>query len=245
VTAVLGAIASVALAALIVVAAHAVSPAMLAAAVALAVLVLAVGWGSLLDLPAKRGSGLVIALVGCGGAALTIKAVNMTRPLAPYAALLAGAVLLAFAHELARRKGRPQLVESVTGTATGEALALLGAGWALLPGTRLGLTALVAAAAAVGGTRLAGAIPLPDRYAGWVTLAVGAVAGAVSGAVLDLPRAGPLAVVAVAVACVVAGLDRLLLELSLGRTVTAVLAGAAAPVLAVGTVGYAVARLVG
>ena len=244
-TAVLGAIASVAFAGLIVVAAWAVSPLMLTGAVALSVLVLALGWGSLLDLPARRGTGLVILVVGCGGAALAVKAANMTRPLAPYAALLAGAVLLAFAHELTRRRGRPHLVESVTGTAAGETLALLGGGWALLPGTRLGLTALAAGAAAVGATRVAAVVPVPDRYAGWSSLVVGGVAGGVTGAVLDPPRVLPLLAVAVVVASVVAGLDRLLLGMSGRRSVLAVLSAAAAPVLAVGTVAYAVARLVG
>jgi len=245
VTAVLGAIASVAFAGLIVVAGYAVSPLMLAGAVAVSVLVLALGWGSLLDLPARRGTGLVIALVGCGGAALAVKAANMTRPLAPYAALLAGAVLLAFAHELTRRRGRPHLVESVTGTAAGETLALLGGGWALLPGTRLGLAALVAGAAATGGARLVAVLAVPERIAGWAALATGAAIGAIAGAVVDPTRVLPLLAVAVVVASVVAGLDRLLLGLTGRRSVLAVLAGGAAPVLAVGTVAYAVARLVG
>ena len=245
-TAVLGALASVAFAGLIVVAGYAVSPMLLAGAVVVSVLVVALGWGSLLELPARRGTGLVIALVGCGGAALAIKAANMTRPLAPYAALLAGAVLLAFAHELTRRRGRPHLVESVTGTAAGETVALLGGGWALLPGTRLGLAALAAGAAAVAGTRLVGVLPMPERFAGWASLVAGAAIGAVTGGVLDLPHVLPLLAVALVVAAVAAGLDRLLLGLTTGRrSVLAALAGGAAPVLAVGTVAYAVARLVG
>lgn len=243
-TAVLGAIASGAFAGLIVVAGYAATPMLLAGAVGLAVLVLALGWGSLLDLPARRGTGVVIVLVGGGGAVLAVRAANMTRPLAPYAALLAGAVLLAFLHELARRRGRPHLVESVTGTLCGETLALLGGGWALLPGTRLGVAALVVGAAAVTGARLGALIPVPEQLGGWSALVAGAAAGTVAGAVVDLPRLMPLAAVAVVVASVVAGLDRLLLRMTGDGGVPGVLAAAASPVLAVGTVAYAVARLV-
>jgi hypothetical protein len=46
------------------------------------------------------------------------------------------------------------------------------------------------------------------------------------------------------VAAVVAGLDQLVVPLVRGRGVPAVLATGAAPVLAIGTTAYAVARLV-
>jgi hypothetical protein len=244
VRAVLGALASVAFAALIVVAGYAVTPMLLAGAVALTVVVLALGWGSLLELPARRGTGLVIAVIGCGGAALAVKAVNITRPLAPFAALLAGAVLLAFAHELIRRHGRPHMVESVSGTLSGETVALLGGGWMLLPSTRLGLSALVVGAASAAAARLVAPLPLPERAEGWASLAAGALAGGISGTVLDPAQGMPLLGVALAVASVVAGLDRLVLGISARPSVPGVLAGAVAPVLAVGTVAYAVARLV-
>jgi hypothetical protein len=246
VTAVFGALASVAFAALIVVAGYAATAPLLAGAVALSVFVLALGWGSALDLPARRGTGLVIALVGGAGAATAVQATTMTRPLAPFAALLAGAVLLAFLHELTRRQGRPHLVESVTGTLSGATLALLGGGWVLLPGTRLSLAALAAGAAAVAGARMGALAPVPPSAGGWVSLALGGAAGAVTGAVLDPPHALPLIAVAVVVTSAVAGLDRLLLlNLAGRRSAPAVLSSAAAPVLAVGTVAYAVARLAG
>jgi hypothetical protein len=244
VTAVLGALASGAFAGLIVVAGYADSPWLLAGAVALVVIVLALGWGSLLELPARRGTGLVITLIGCAGAALAVRAVNMTRPLAPFAALLAGAVLVAFAHELVRRGGRPHLVESVAGTLSGETLALFGGGWMLLPGTKLGLVALATGAAAAAGARLSTLVRVPERYAGWSSLVAGMLVGGIAGAVVQPSRAMPLLAVATVVASVVAGLDRLVLGLSARRSVPGVLAGAAAPVLAVGTVAYAVARLV-
>lgn len=245
-TGVLGAIASVAFAGLMVVAGYAATPLLLAGAVALAVLVLALGWGALLDLPTRRGTGLVIALVGVGGAELAVRATTMTRPLAPFAALLAGSVLLAFGHQLLRRHGRPHLVESVTGTVSGQTVALLGGGWVLLPGTRLALPALAVAVAATVVARIVAVLPVAERFAGWSSLVAGAAAGGFTGVMLDPPRAMPLLAVGVVVAAVVAGLDRLLLTLaSSRRSVPGTLAAAAAPVLVVGTVAYAVARLVG
>jgi len=175
VTALPAALATVALAALIAVAGYTLVPLLLAAAVAMAVLLLARGWARVLDLPAPRGTAAVVVVTGWAAAALAVRAAGMTRPLAPFAALLALGVLLAFGHELVRRE-RHDLVESVTGTLSGQALALLGGGWVLLPTTPLSLTALtaavVAAVAAVATGRITGgldtpvsslpALPLPD-----------------------------------------------------------------------------------
>jgi hypothetical protein len=244
VTAVLGAIASVALAALIAAAAWTLTPLLLAAAVGVAVVVLAVGWASLLDLPAPRGSAVAVLLIGLGGAVVALQAGAMTRPLAPFAALLALAVLLAFGHELLRRHGRPHLVESLTGTMAAEAVALLGAGWVLLPGTKLGLTAVAAVAAAVVGVRLAALLPIQDRVAGWVAFVAGAVFGTAGGVLVDPARYLPVALLSLGVSAVAAGLDRLLQRLPTMRGAAATLSASAAPVLAVGTVAYVLDRLV-
>jgi hypothetical protein len=168
----------------------------------------------------------------------------MARPLAPFAVLLALSVLLAFGHELARGGGRQQLVESVTGTVSGQALALLGGGWVLLPTTRLALTALSTALAAAMGARLLALVPVPRSFAGWTAVAGGVAAGTAAAAVLDPSRLVSLFLVATVVAAVVAGLDRLILRVLPRAGATAVLAAGAAPLLAVGTAAYAAARLV-
>jgi hypothetical protein len=209
----------------------------------MAVLLLAVGWARLLDLPAPRGTAAVIVVTGWTAAALAVRAAGMTRPLAPFAALLALGVLLAFGHELVRRE-RHDLVESVTGTLSGQALALLGGGWVLLPTTPLSLTALTTAAVAAVAARLASLAPVPPAFVGWVSLGAGAVVGGIAGAIVDLSRFGSLILMSVVVAAVVAALDRLVLQVLPGRGVPAALAGGAAPLLAVGTAAYAVARLV-
>jgi hypothetical protein len=243
VTDLIAALVSVALAALIVVAGCAATPPLLAAAVGLVVLVLAIGWAGLLGLPARLGSATMIVLTGWSAAALAVRATEMARPLAPFAALMAVSVLLAFGRELTRRDGRRDLVESVTGTLSGQALALLGGGWILVPTTRLALTALVVAVVAATASRLVAFMPLPPHVLGWAALVGGVVAGTAVGAVLDLARVLSLLLLAAAVAAVAAGLDRLVLTVARGRGVPAALSVGAVPLLAVGTMTYTVARL--
>jgi hypothetical protein len=244
VTAVLGAFASVALAALIALAAWTATPLLLAAAVGLAVVVLAIGWGRLLDLPAPRGSAVAVLVIGLGGAGVALRAGAMTRPLAPFAALLAFAVLLAFGHELMRRHGRPHLVESLAGTLSAEAVALLGAGWVLLPGTKPGFTVVAAVAAAVAAVRLSALLPMPTRMAGWVAFVAGGVIGTAAGVLAEPARYLPVALLSLGVSAVAAGLDQLLLQVPTLRGTAVTLSAAAAPVLAVGTVAYVLDRLV-
>ena len=239
-TALPAALATVALAALIAVSGYSLTPPLLAAAVGLAVLLLGVGWARLLDLPDARGSAVTVVVTGWTAAALAVRAAGMTRPPAPFAALLALSVLLAFGHELVRRE-RHDLVESVTGTLSGQALALLGGGWVLLPTTRLSLTALATALAAAVAARLVGIVPIPLVVVGWASLGAGTVVGAVVGVVLDGSRFGSLLLLSAVVSAVVAALDRLVLQVLPRRGVPAALAAGAAPLLAVGTAAYAVA----
>lgn len=243
-TAVLGAAGSVALAALLAVtSAVSTGPALPAAAVAVVVLALAAGWGVLLDLPDPRGTGVVIAVTGLAAAVASVVSQGRTRPLAAFAAVLALGVLLAFGHELVRRGGRAALVESVTGTFSGQVLAVLAAGWALLPGTRVGLDGVLVAAAAVAAARLSTAVPGPARVTGWVGVAAGAVAALVVGYVVMPQLLGAAAAIGLGIAGVTAGLDRLLAAQDAAQDPAALVASAAAPVAAAGTVAYAVARL--
>jgi hypothetical protein len=239
------ALASVALAAVIAVTGYVTPPLLLAVAVALVALVLGLGWPGLLDLPAPTGTTMVVTLTGWAAAALGSQVADVTRPLAPFTALLALGLLISFGHELSRRGGRPRLVESLTGTVSGQVVALLGGGWLLLPATRTGTAAIAAVAAAVVGARLAALLPVPAAAAGWVALAVGSLTGSAAAVVASPERFMSLLPAVVCVAGVTAGLDRLLVGIAVHRGRQAVLAAAAAPVLAAGTVGYVVARLVG
>lgn len=240
-TAVLAALCSVVLAGLVALAGYA-GTSLLAVAVALAVLLVAIGWAVLLGLPDVRGTSVTIALTGWAALGVAYMSRTRSRPLAAFATLLAAAVLVAFVHELLRRD-RTRLVESITGTVSGQVVAVLGAGWLLLPATVLGRGGVAVAAATVAGARLVRAVPLPSRLAAWTSWIVGAAAGTVAGAVLVEGHLSAVVAAAVAGAGVVAGMDRLVAEQPSARTALGLLSGAAAPVTAIGTVAYAAARL--
>lgn len=242
-TSVLAGLAAVVLAALLAVAAHA-GTTLLAAAVALAVVLVALGWAVLLHLPHARGTSVVVAVSGWAATGAALVTSTRTQPLGVFAVLLAGCVLVAFLHELARRDARHSLVESVTGTVSGQVVAVLGAGWVFVPSTRLGVDGVVIAASAAAVTALVTGIPtVPDAVRGWVALGAGTGAAGVA-AVVTSPSSlvGSLAL-GLSVSASVAGLALLLSGQETARTPLGVLAASAAPVCAVGTVAFAVARL--
>ena len=244
-TSVLVALASTLLAALVVAAAYLGTTTMVAGAIAVAQLLLALGWASLLELPDPRGT---TATIGVSGAAATVVGVvfaQRSQPLAAFAVLIAGSVLLAFVHELARRDGRPGLVESVTGTLSGQVIAVLGAGWVLLPSTGLGRGGVYVAAAAVIAGSLGLVVPVDQNLRGWVGFAAGTAAAGVTTLVSVPASLAEGVVLGVAVSGVVAGMGLLLRAQRAARTVLGVLAAGAAPVCAIGTVAFAVARLGG
>ncbi|MBI4940143.1 hypothetical protein [Kineosporia sp. R_H_3] len=241
-TAVLAALASVALAGLVGLA-GVVNPPLLAAAVGLVVLVVALGSGVLLGLPHPNGSALLVLLTGWAGVAVTTFLPDV-EPLGLLAAFLALSLLLAFAHELLRRDGRVDLVESVTGTVAAQVCVLLAAGWVLLPGTALGRAAVFVAAVSVGVARAATALPLRGWPGAWVPFVAGIAGAVVAAQFTDPVRLVPALATGVVVSAAAAGLDRLLRQTPGARTPLGLLAAAAAPVSAVGTVAYAVSRLV-
>lgn len=241
-TAVLGALASVALAGLVAVSAFS-GPTVLAAAVALVVLVTALGWAALFDLPGRLGSGTVVALAGWAGVLLALVVQQRVRPLAAFTGLLAAAVLAAFVHELLRRAPREALVESLTGTFAGEVVVVLGAAWVLVPHTTVGVAGVLVGAVAVAAARLATALPWSGSVTAWIGVAVGTAAATITAQLSTQVQLGPGALIGLSVAGVVAGLDRLLALPAVGRGSAALVASSAAPVAAAGVVAYAVARL--
>ncbi len=236
---------SVALAAGVGLAAHQ-GPGALAAAVAVTVVLVAAGWGVLLDVDRARVStAAVIAVSGLGGVALAWVVRDEVEPLAGFAGLLAGCVVLAFAHQLLRRDGRSVLVESVTATLSGQVIAVLAAGWMLLPDTRLGLAGLTVAAAALGASSIVVALPIESNLRGWAAFAAGVVISAVAAVVVADGDRLATGLVGAAVAAVASGTSMLLRAQPQATRWIGVPAAAAGPVSAVGTVDYAVARLSG
>jgi hypothetical protein len=222
---------------------------LVAAAAGLCVLGLAVGWGDLLRLPHKPGTAVLVGALGA--AALVIGTLASTtqdrlpQPLSVFAAVIAIAVLTAFAHELVRQDGRRNLVESLTGTVTGQVIAVLASGWVLLAYTRPGSSALVVTAAAVAGGRLASGLPLPLPFGAmaWVGVVVGVLAA--FGASFFVSGVPPLnaAVVGLTVSGVAVAIDQLFGPAPDQLQDLSMLARAAAPVAAAGTVAFAVIRI--
>jgi hypothetical protein len=242
VNAALGAAASVALAGLVALAAYSGSF-VLALAVGLVVLATALGWSALFDLPSPLGSAVLVAVSGWAGVGLALAVQHEARPLAWFAALVAACVLAAFVREIVRRPPREALVESLTGTFAGEVVVVLGASWLLVPRTGVGGIGVLLGAVAVGVARLATALPLSGSLTGWIGLGAGTAAAMVVAAVVSPVHLGSGALIGVAVAAVVAGLDRLLAHAQVTRGTAALVASSAAPVAAAGVVAYAIARL--
>jgi hypothetical protein len=205
-------------------------------------LVLAWGWPSLTDLPSPRGTTTVLALA----AAATTASVALAdaEPRLEWLALaLAGAVVVEFVHQLARRDGRPRLVESVSGTVAGVVvLGSLSSVLALVdapagPGGVLTWAAAVAAALAV---QLA---PVSSRIVIGVGVLVGAVVGAVLGAMLDPGTAAAGLLCGALCAAVALVLHRLLAVLPAAGRAPGWLAMSTAPLASSGMVAYVVLRL--
>ncbi|HET8617220.1 MAG TPA: hypothetical protein VFL94_16990 [Actinomycetales bacterium] len=214
----------------------------LAAAGLLVVAVMAWGWPTLVDLPSPRGS---LATVAVGGAACVLSvALSHEEPLLQWLALaLAGAVVLEFVHQLARRDGRPRLVECVTGTLAGVVVLASMSAWVALPRTEVGADGVLLAVAPVAIGVAMQALPLPGRVAS-VSGVVASVllAGLVAGLVPEPTVVTGLAtgLVAGAVALM---LHRLLSVLPPAGSAPAWLALALAPLASSGMVTYVALRL--
>jgi hypothetical protein len=161
------------------------------------------------------------------------------------AVLLAGGVLLAFVHQLLRRDGRADLVESVTVTLSGQVVAVLAAGWVLLVETGVGSDGLLVAAVAVATTGVVCALPIDANLRGWVAFASGASVATVISVVLANNDLAATLLLGAGVAAVGAGTGVLFQAQPRAAHLPGVLAAAAGTVSAVGTVAYGVARLTG
>jgi hypothetical protein len=242
VNAALGAAASVALAALVALAAYSGSF-VLALAVGLVVLATALGWSALFDLPSPLGSAVLVGVAGGAGVVLALAVQHKARPLAWFAALVAACVLGAFLREILRRPPREALVESLTGTLAGEVVVVFGAAWVLVPATGIGGIGVLLGAVAVGVARLATALPLSASVTGWIGLGAGTVGAMIAAQIVSPVHLGPGALIGVAVAAVVVALDRLFAHAQHTRGTAALVASSAAPVAAAGVVAYTIARL--
>jgi len=220
-------------------------PVLLAVAVALTAGIIAWGWTGLLGLPSPRGTAFVLA-VGSVAAIGTVLATRTDPYLAWMPAALAGSMIVAFIHQLARRDGRPRLVESVSSNITAIAIVVSGAALVALPRTPHGdwVVALSSSAVAmsaltdlVGGSRRLRAwlLPLAMVAGGTVSLVLGVRMGAVDW--------GPSLLLGVLAAGVSHAVRRALAMLPAISGPRSQLVSASASVLTSGVVVYVFGRL--
>ena len=237
-------VAVVALAGLLTITAFA-GPPMVALAVAFAAGVIAWGWAGLLGLPSPRGTTFVLS-VGSVAAIGTVLATRDDPFLAWMPAALAGSMIVAFLHQLARRDGRPRLVESIASTITAIAIVVSGASLVALPRTvhGAGVVAIASTAMAVsavtdlaGGSRrlIAWLLPLAMLAGGITAILVGHRLGAVGW--------GAAALLGVLAAGVSHAVRRVLATLPAISGARSQLVSACASVLTGGVVVYVVGRL--
>lgn len=237
-------IAVIALAGLLTISAFA-GPLVVAVAVALPAGVMAWGWSGLLGLPSPRGTAVVLAL-GSTGAIGTALATRDDPLLRWMPAALAGALIVAFLHQLARRDGRPRLVESIASNTTAIAIVVSGACFVVLPRTANGAWTVALAASAIAVSALTDLLGDLPRLRSWLLpsamLAGGAVAVSVS-LISGVVGWGPSVLLGVLAAGVSHALRRVLAMLPAISGARSQLVSAGASVLTAGVVVYVVGRL--
>ena len=222
-----------------------VGPVLVAATVALAAGVIAWGWAGLLGLPSPRGTAFVVA-VGAAAAIGTVAATSGEPFLEWMPVALAFSLIVAFLHQLARRDGRPRLVESIASNITAIAIVVSGATLVVLPRTQHGAWVVALAASAMAATAVTDLAGASLRLRAWL-LPLGILAGSLAslavGLLLDAATWGPavlLGGVAAAVSHVVRRVLAMLPAISGARSQ---LVSACASVLTVGVVVYVAGRL--
>jgi hypothetical protein len=221
------------------------------AAVAVVTAVLAVitgvGWPHLLDVPAKKTQGAVLALAGVAACAAAYAA-PATALLTWLPAVVAVGVGAIFLIQLLRGTGQAHRLESTIGNIAGVLLTVLGSGWVAadrLAGADGSPAGVTIASAGILTALAVSLIPLPDRIVAPLGVAAGALAGALAGAVH--PEAGvavlSAALMGAVTAAVVVAARRLILSRGDIPSRRGLLSLAVAPILALGSVVYFLATL--
>ena len=239
----LSTVAVFALAALLTICAFA-GPVLVAVAVALAAGVITWGWPGLFGLPSPRGTTFVLA-IGSVAAIGTVLATTTEPYLAWVPAALAGALGVAFVHQLARRDGRPRLVESVSTNTTAIAIVVSGASLVALPRTPNGAWVVAIASSAIAVSALTDLFGRSRRLRAWLlplAMLAGGIVAMVVGVVLGSAGWGASALVGVLAAGISHAVRRALSLLPAISAARSQLVSASASVLTGGVVVYVVGR---
>ncbi|WP_026820504.1 hypothetical protein [Arthrobacter castelli] len=211
----------------------------------LASLVTGFGWPHLLDVPAKKTMGAVIAGAGIASV-LTAAMLDGPRMLLWFAPIAAVGTGLIFMVQLLRGTGQSLRLESTIGGAAGILLATMAGGWAAAE--RLATNASDSSMMLLTGTSLffalaAALLPWPDRIVAPLAVVLAALTGTM-GALL-FTNIAPLAAAIVGAVCgaVIASFRRLVVAGRGPGSLPGALAIGTAPIAAVGTIVYFLEKL--
>lgn len=218
---------------------------LVALAVGLAAAVVVWGWSGLLALPSPRGTAFVLAV----GSAASIGTAVLTLEdpfLAWLPAALAGSMIVAFLHQLARRDGRPRLVESIASNITAIAIVVSGSSLVALPRTLHGAEVVAIASTAMGVSALTDLAGWSQRLRAWLlplAMLAGGLASILVGQAFGAVDWGAAALLGVLTAGVSHAVRRVLAMLPAISSARSQLVSASASVLTSGVVVYVVGRL--
>ena len=161
-------------------------------------------------------------------------------------AALAGAIIVAFLHQLARRDGRPRLVESIASNITAIAIVVSGACFVVLPRTPHGAWVIALAAGGMAVSALTDLVGDMPRLHVWL-MPLAMLAGGVAAIVIALVSGdmawGTAALLGLLAAGVSHAIRRVLAMVPAISSPRSQLVSASASVLTVGVVVYVVGRL--
>lgn len=200
-------------------------------------LIFAIGWPRLVDVPAvNQRRALLLGMV-----VVASVTVYLTQNLRLLAGVMALGVIASFILELARRDGRPRLVESLSASVAGLVVIVSGAGWLAMPHTELGVAVVLTTAGTLAAAAACAAIHLPP-WPHAITTILGATAiGLV--AALTLPGLRFVAVaIGFATGLLSAALYQMLCKYAAAGRFSAALAAASLPVVVVGIPVYTLVR---
>ncbi len=216
-----------------------------AAAIAWGGLVLAWGWPELLGSSSKFGSSLAIGLAGVF--APVVVAFTSDEPfLRNVPVVVALAMLAMFLHQLVRKDGRPRLTQSVAVSASGIAIATIGAAFVPLGRTFSGPEVVIVVGVALVLSSLADLGATHARTRPWMlpaALLLGAGSGAVAGEVISEVGVLAGALMGVVAAGLAHVMRRALCTLPPIRGMRGQVTAAAASVLITGVPVYLLARI--
>ncbi|SED51158.1 hypothetical protein [Ruania alba] len=203
------------------------------------VTVFAVGWPTLLGLPARRGAVAVLLLTAAAG----LTALLVWEDLLYVAVALGLGVVGAFVHEMLRRDGRPRLVESVSGVVTGAVVVASAAGWLAVGSGPVAVALLLVGAVTLTAGSACTALPIPGWLGSATTIVIAAAAGLLVGSLIEAVGLLAGGLIGLSAGVLIAAVHALFGQFPASGRPTAALAAAMLPVAVSGVPVYVLGRV--